>query len=185
MKAETNEKIPSAAWLQFQKSMETPRTKEAELFVRARSGEIAPFLGSDSPETYVSLRDEKGYSLLMLAAYHGHEALSELLLKQGADPNFVDASGNSILMGVAFKGHLAVAKLLFAYGVNVNYKNPKGQSANDFAVMFGRKEMVSFLERVSNSESKPNQRLILWLRYLFSPLKSLITQFFASKGGLK
>ncbi len=185
MKSDVSKSTPSKAWQAFQKSMETPRLEKAEMFESARGGELAPFLESNSSEAYISLTNEKGYSLLMLAAYHGHESLVELLLKQGADPNSVDAAGNSILMSVAFKGHLAVAKHLIAYRTNVDYRNPKGQSANDFAVMFGRKDMVRFLKKFSNSKSNSNDRIILWLRFLFSQLKSLKSQFLASKGGLK
>lgn len=40
---------------------------------------------------------------LMLAAYHGHAELVELLLHHGADPNRINDRGQSPLAGAVFK----------------------------------------------------------------------------------
>ena len=42
-------------------------------------------------------------SQLMLAAYHGHAELVELLIQHGADPNRINDRGQSPLAGAVFK----------------------------------------------------------------------------------
>ena len=50
----------------------------------------------------VEAKDERGYTPLILAAYHGHDEAVTLLLDHGADPEVGDAArGNTALMGAA------------------------------------------------------------------------------------
>ncbi len=44
----------------------------------------------------------------MLAAYHGHAELVNLLIQHGADPNRVNDRGQSPLAGAVFKGEAGV-----------------------------------------------------------------------------
>ena len=53
--------------------------------------------------TEIDVKDSKGHSALMLAAYNGHQETVKLLLDRGADPNSLDLSGNTILMGLLSK----------------------------------------------------------------------------------
>lgn len=48
----------------------------------------------------------------MLAAYHGHAALVELLLAHGANPNILNDRNQSPLAGAVFKNETAVVKAL-------------------------------------------------------------------------
>lgn len=52
----------------------------------------------------LNTRDEKGYTALILAAYHGQTPAVEQLLQAGADPCAQDKRGNTALMGAIFKG---------------------------------------------------------------------------------
>jgi ankyrin repeat protein len=47
----------------------------------------------------------------MLAAYHGHAPLVELLLQHGADPHRVNDRGQSPLAGAVFKGEERVIEV--------------------------------------------------------------------------
>lgn len=90
--------------------------------------------------------DARGYSALMLAAYHGHEEAVGYLLLRGANANGRDPAGNTVLMGAAFKGHLPVVRILVGAGADPRLRNPKGQTALDFANLFGRAEVSVFLK---------------------------------------
>lgn len=94
----------------------------------------------------VQYRDSRGYSPLMLAAYHGHAGLVRLLLGAGADPNDADTGGSTVLMGAAFKGHLDVVEALLAAGADPSRRNSRGQNALLFARMFGRNDVARRLE---------------------------------------
>lgn len=75
--------------------MENPPTSlpsEAVAYARqffdgARRGEIELFKAPLEAGLPSNLTNDKGDTLLMLACYHGHSELAELLLMHGADPN--------------------------------------------------------------------------------------------------
>ncbi|GKT50817.1 putative ankyrin repeat protein RF_0381 [Colletotrichum spaethianum] len=50
-----------------------------------------------------NLTNEKGDTLLMLAAYYGHADLVKLLIQHGADPNRLNDKRQSPLAGAVFK----------------------------------------------------------------------------------
>lgn len=111
----------------------------------ARTGDVgmlAPMLDAGMP---VNLADEKGNSLLMLASYHGHLQLTELLLKSGAAPDQRNARNQTPLAGVAFKGGLEIAKLLVKHGADPNADQGGGRFPIQFAAMFGNPDIVAFL----------------------------------------
>lgn len=58
--------------------------------------------------------DDKGYTALILAAYHGQGPAVEQLLAAGADACVQDKRGNTALMGAIFKGELSIARRLLA-----------------------------------------------------------------------
>jgi uncharacterized protein len=133
--------MSTATWAEYK----TTFRSENPCFEEARTGNIAGVSQHLSGLSHLDEKNAKGHTLLMLAAYNGHLQLTNLLLKASADPNSTDADGNSILMGVAFKGHLAVAKELIRFGADTQYRNPKGQTAAQFAAMFGKREVASLL----------------------------------------
>ncbi|AOP33822.1 hypothetical protein A0128_08190 [Leptospira tipperaryensis] len=150
------------SWEEFRKSM----VSEDLCFDLSRRGDLpglSPLL-----QTFGDLerKNQKGYTLLMLAAYNGQEETVRFLISKGADVNSTDDSGSSILMGAAFKGFDNVVEILLKAGADKNYKNSKGQNALQFAEMFGRKRVGELL-----SERKPNRsgRFISfinsWIRY--------------------
>lgn len=90
-------------------------------------------------------RDEKGYTALILAAYHGHRATVEQLLAAGADPCAQDKRGNTALMGAIFKGELAIARRLMQADCTLDQRNNAGQTAAMYAALFRRKEVLDAL----------------------------------------
>lgn len=119
----------------------------AKLFNFARQGEtesLSAYIASGAP---ANLTNDKGDSLLMLAAYHGHAETVRALLIQGADPNRVNDRGQSPLAGAVFKGYREVIEALMEGGADAGYGKP---SARDTATMLGRAELLSLLERKAN-----------------------------------
>lgn len=95
----------------------------------------------------VELRDEKGNSLLMLAAYNQNPDTTRMLLKRGANPDARNDRGQTPLGGVAFKGYVDLIELLLEHGADINADNGGGKTPMLFAAMFGRFKALRFLKR--------------------------------------
>ncbi|MCP2262948.1 ankyrin repeat domain-containing protein [Promicromonospora thailandica] len=83
----------------------------------------------------VDLADEAGNTLLMLAAYHGHAALTAGLAERGADVNRLNGRHQSPLAGAVFKDSADVVRALLEHGADPEAGTP---SARATAQMFGR-----------------------------------------------
>ena len=83
----------------------------------------------------VDLADESGNTLLMLAAYHGHAALTAGLDGRGADVNRLNGKNQAPLAGAVFKNEADVIRVLVEHGADPDAGNP---SARATAQMFGR-----------------------------------------------
>lgn len=93
----------------------------------------------------LNTRDEKGYTALILAAYHGQTPAVEQLLQAGADPCAQDKRGNTALMGAIFKGELAIAKRLMQADCAPDQRNNAGQTAAMYAALFQRTDVLKDL----------------------------------------
>ncbi|MCW3765958.1 ankyrin repeat domain-containing protein [Paenarthrobacter ureafaciens] len=112
------------------------------LFDAAREGNSAllrGYLDAGAPST---LTNAAGDSLLMLAAYHGHEETVQLLVHHGADVNSANDRGQTPLAGAVFKGYTGVARALLDAGADPDSGTP---SARDAAKMFARTEILELL----------------------------------------
>ncbi|PAZ03236.1 MAG: hypothetical protein CAK89_02620, partial [Opitutia bacterium AMD-G3] len=97
--------------------MTTPLLPDAaaELARQGKTVELSALLqqGLD-----VNLRDAKGNTLLMIAAYQGRAETVALLLKSGAQVDLRNEKGQTPLGGVAFKGHVDIARMLLDAGAD-------------------------------------------------------------------
>lgn len=119
----------------------------------ARKGDaalLAPMLDAGMP---LNLADEKGNSLVMLASYHGHGDLTEMLLERGAMPDQRNDRNQTPLAGVAFKGHLEIAKLLVKHGADPAADQGGGRYPVQFAAMFGHPELVAYFNSLEGSSA--------------------------------
>lgn len=128
---------------------------EPSVYQSARDGDIKEVLEGLSQLSSINEKNNKGHSLLMLAAYNNQLELTKILLEHGADVNSIDLSGNSILMGVAFKGYLSVCEVLIKNGADTTFKNSQGQQALDFAQMFGRADVTMMLSKINQKKYEP------------------------------
>ncbi|MEU9074471.1 ankyrin repeat domain-containing protein [Kitasatospora sp. NPDC004745] len=114
-----------------------------KLFDAARAGEtdtLAAYVDAGAP---ADLTNDRGDTLLMLAAYHGHAATVEALLQRGADPNLANDRGQTPLAGAVFKGAEDVLTVLLAGGADPAAGTP---NALDTARMFGKDDLVARFE---------------------------------------
>ncbi|GAA1396004.1 ankyrin repeat domain-containing protein [Kitasatospora putterlickiae] len=121
------------------------------LFDAARAGDtdtLAAYVDAGAP---ANLTNDRGDTLLMLAAYHGHAAAVTALLERGADPNRANDRGQTPLAGAVFKGADDVLDALLAGGADPSAGTP---SAVDTARMFGKDALVARFEGPSEGRSE-------------------------------
>ncbi|MFD8387474.1 ankyrin repeat domain-containing protein [Streptomyces sp. NPDC059679] len=112
----------------------------AKVFDLARHGDtdtLAAYVDAGVP---ANLTNDKGDSLLMLAACHGHPATVSSLLHRGADPDRPNERGQTPIAGAAFKGEEEVVRVLLAGGADPLAGSP---SAVEAARMFGRRDLLA------------------------------------------
>jgi ankyrin repeat protein len=115
----------------------------AKIFNLAREGgtdTLAAYVDAGVP---VNLSNDKGDTLVMLAAYHGHSQTVTALLERGADPDRPNDRGQTPLAGAVFKGEQAVIEALVDGGADPTAGTP---SAVDTARMFGLNDLVILFE---------------------------------------
>ncbi|WP_053144267.1 ankyrin repeat domain-containing protein [Pseudomonas sp. P97.38] len=127
-----------------------PAAVQAELktyyFDAARRGDV-PMLDAFIDAGYaLDTQDEKGYTALILAAYHGQGPAVERLLAAGADACAQDKRGNTALMGAIFKGEVQIARRLLSTDCSPDQRNGAGQTAAMYAGLFKRDELLEALK---------------------------------------
>jgi ankyrin repeat protein len=85
------------------------------------------------------LTNDRGDTLVMLAAYHGHADAVRALLERGAEADRINDRGQTPLAGAVFKGEEAVIRVLLDAGADPAAGTP---SAVDTARMFARTELL-------------------------------------------
>lgn len=111
----------------------------AKVFDLARHGDtdtVAAYVDAGVP---ANLTNDRGDSLVMLAAYHGHPATAEALLQRGADPDRPNDRGQTPLAGAVFKGEDEVVKVLIEHGADPAAGTP---SAIETARMFQKSDLL-------------------------------------------
>lgn len=112
-----------------------------KLFDFARQGKTAELGQYVSAGIPANLTNQKGDTLLMLAAYHGHVDTVRMLLDKGADANSLNDRGQSPLAGAVFKGADEVVKVLFEEGKADVYAGQP--NAVDSARMFKKEDYLA------------------------------------------
>ncbi|GAB2811457.1 ankyrin repeat domain-containing protein [Streptomyces chlorus] len=110
-----------------------------KIFDMARSGRTEELVAYVEAGVPANLTNDRGDSLVMLAAYHGHADAVRALLERGADADRINDRGQTPLAGAAFKGDTEVVKALLQGGADPAAGTP---SAIDTARMFGRAELL-------------------------------------------
>jgi len=111
-------------------------TKIFDLARRGESEQLASYVDAGVP---ANLTNDRGDSLVMLAAYHGHAEAVRVLLARGADADRANDRGQTPLAGAVFKGEGDVIRALLDGGADPAAGTP---SAVDTARMFGKAELL-------------------------------------------
>jgi ankyrin repeat protein len=111
-------------------------TKVFDLARRGETETLAAYVDAGVP---ANLTNDRGDSLVMLAAYHGHAEAVTALVGRGADPDRANDRGQTPLAGAVFKGEGAVIEALLAAGADPAAGTP---SALDTARMFGKADLL-------------------------------------------
>ncbi|WP_328666757.1 ankyrin repeat domain-containing protein [Streptomyces sp. NBC_00328] len=110
-----------------------------KIFDLARRGETEALVAYVDAGVPADLTNDRGDSLVMLAAYHGHADAVRALLERGAEADRVNDRGQTPLAGAVFKGEEAVIRVLLAAGADPAAGTP---SAVDTARMFAKTDLL-------------------------------------------
>ena len=113
------------------------------VFDLARGGhteELTAYVDAGVP---VNLTNDKGDTLLLLAAYYGHAGTVAALLTRGADHGRVNDNGQTALAAAVFKQAGEAVGHLLAAGADPDLG---GQSARRTAQFFGLTAMTELLD---------------------------------------
>jgi hypothetical protein len=112
------------------------------VFGLARAGateELAAYVDAGVP---VNLTNDKGDTLLVLAAYHAHPATVAALLARGADHSRVNDRGQTALGAAVFRRSEAAVRALLDAGADPDLGR---QSARATATVFDLPDMLALL----------------------------------------
>lgn len=136
---------PKANTLMAEDSVALKAQLQNYYFDAARRGDVQMLDSFIEAGYSLGTQDSKGYTALILTAYHGHAAAVERLLTAGADACTQDQRGNTALMGAIFKGEVQIARRLLSVDCNPDQRNGAGQTAAMYAGLFKRVELLDAL----------------------------------------
>lgn len=114
------------------------------MFDLARSGDTGELTAQVDAGLPVNLTNDRGDTLLILAAYHAHPETVAALLARGADHSRTNDRGQTALAAAVFRRDAAAVRALLDAGADPDHGNP---SAVEIARFFDLPEMVALLDR--------------------------------------
>lgn len=88
----------------------------------------------------VDTQDANGNTMLMIAAYHGHQQAVRALIELGANVDLRNARDQTPIAGALFKGEDEVVAILLAAGADLDSGTP---TAREAAELFGRTHLLN------------------------------------------
>ncbi len=112
------------------------------MFDLAREGGTDELAGQVDAGLPVNLTNDKGDTLLILAAYHAHPDTVAALLARGADHSRTNDRGQTALAAATFRRNAATVRALLDAGADPDHGSP---SAVETARFFDLPEMLALL----------------------------------------
>jgi ankyrin repeat protein len=137
--AEVRRLLTSGADLRTKKGAFTALTR-ASLFGQQHVVAVLLEAGAN-----VNENDESVGTSLYLAVTANHDALAQMLLERGADPNLAPSWGQSPLMVAAGQGDLPMVELLLRYRADPARRSRDGSTAATYARREGHGAIVAVL----------------------------------------
>jgi uncharacterized protein len=116
----------------------------SRIFDMARNGDAATLAAYLDAGVPANLTNTNGDTLVMLAAYHGHEVAVAALTERGADVNRHNDRGQTPLAGAVFKNETTIMELLLRADADPLAGSP---SALETARFFGKDEVARQLQQ--------------------------------------
>lgn len=113
------------------------------MFDLARNGDAADLAAQVDAGLPVNLTNDKGDSLLILAAYYSHPDAVGVLLERGADPGRVNDRGQTALAAATFRQSVPIVTMLLEAGADPNAGGP---TATETAKFFDLPAMLALLQ---------------------------------------
>jgi uncharacterized protein len=120
------------------------------MFDLARAGRTEELIEQVDAGLPVNLTNDKGDTLLILAAYHAHPDTVAALLSRGADHARVNDRGQTALAAAAFRRSAEAVTALVEAGADPAHGNP---SAIETATFFDLPDMLALLRREKPGQS--------------------------------
>ncbi|KAJ1097173.1 hypothetical protein NDU88_002299 [Pleurodeles waltl] len=108
--------------------------------------------------------DEDGMTPTLLAAYHGHLEVLELVCSRGGNPDKCDIWGNTSLHHAAANGHVHCVSFLVNFGANIFVLDNDLRTPLDAAVSRDRNECVAILDRAATNQNTVNPKKVARLK---------------------
>ena len=135
----------------------------ARINTRNRNGETALSLAAYRDRMYFVQRlveagadiNLYGWSPLIYAAFKGHTAVAEYLLRKGAEVNARTENGSTALLFAARFGHLELVELLLQNKADPNIANERGATAIDWALKTDNTDIADLLRKAGGRAGDP------------------------------
>lgn len=112
------------------------------MFDLARAGEAGPLAGYLDAGVPVEITDPKGDTLLILAAYHGHEAVVADLLARGADPDRTNDRGQTAIAAALFARSAPSVTALLDAGADPHHGTPSAWATVEYFDLPDMRELL-------------------------------------------
>jgi len=123
----------------------TRHTTGVDLYIAARSGDLATVERLTQEEAEVDRKDEWGWTALYWAMRGNQKEVAEFLIDKGADVNIKGQDGETLLYLAIKHNQKELVEVLIAKGADVNDKDNWSWTALHSAAGNGKKDMVELL----------------------------------------
>jgi ankyrin repeat protein len=121
-----------------------PQTPLTDAVLRNDLRTLRLLLASGEP---IDLTNRFGFTPLLLATALQREAIADVLLKEGADPNRQTLDLRTSLLIAATNSGPHILKGLIQHGAALDVRDPAGLSAADLAALFGNRTNLILLQK--------------------------------------